>query len=53
MYLSAEKSPTEEFQGHWNAAQGKPRPDVSWDANPWVVAVTFKPVLQNVAEATS
>lgn len=50
------ESPVEQFQDVWNATQGKPhknRPDTSWHANPWVVAVTFKPVLQNVDGVTS
>ena len=40
------------FADLWDSINGKPRgkgkPDISWAANPWVVAYTFKPFLCNI-----
>jgi hypothetical protein len=45
-------SPQEEFQDLWDSLNGTPRkpggPDISWQANPHVVAVTFTPHLCNI-----
>ncbi|AHD12168.1 hypothetical protein [Phaeobacter gallaeciensis] len=41
-----------EFQDLWDRINGTPRkpegPDISWDANPWVMAITFTPHLCNI-----
>ncbi|MGB0410172.1 MAG: hypothetical protein ACPGFA_01180 [Pikeienuella sp.] len=40
------------FEILWDSLNGKPRkpggPDISWDANPWVVAIGYTPHLVNV-----
>lgn len=42
----------ESFRTLWNSINGTPRkpdgPDISWDANPWVMAITFTPHLCNI-----
>lgn len=47
-------SPREEFRDLWDSLNGTPRKpggqDISWQANPWVMAVTFRPHLCNIDE---
>lgn len=46
------RGPIDDFHQLWDSLNGTPRkpggPDISWDANPWVLAVTFKPNLCNI-----
>ena len=39
-----EHDPVPVFGNLWEHING----DGSWDANPWVVAVTFRPILANI-----
>ena len=43
-----------EFEELWDSINGTPRkpdgPDISWGANPWVMAVTFTPSLCNISQ---
>jgi hypothetical protein len=41
--------PSEEYQRLWNTLHG----DEAWDANPEIVVITFKPVLQNIDKVAS
>lgn len=47
-------SPVSAFSALWDSINGTPRkpgaPDISWKANPWVVAITFRPHLCNIDE---
>lgn len=40
------------FEVLWDSINGMPRkpggPDISWKANPWVVAISFKPITKNI-----
>lgn len=44
-------NPVRSFEGLWDEINGKQRkgkPDLSWQANPWVWAITYRPIAQNV-----
>ncbi|AHD03269.1 hypothetical protein [Leisingera methylohalidivorans] len=47
-------SPVSAFAALWDSINGSPRkkdgPDISWEANPKVVAITFRPHLCNIDE---
>lgn len=55
------KSPEEAFRILWDSINGKPRrlkngslgPDISWAANPWIVATTFEVINKNISEIVS
>lgn len=44
--------PINSFRSLWDSLNGTPRkpggPDISWSANPWIVAITFRPHLCNI-----